>query len=75
MVPVIDAVDMNMTMVSPACTPAGSRTTWPVRLPWVFAEPTKETTPSTAFAVGRGDNPRIDSVMAKTATSAASGRR
>src|SRR4051812_33433840 len=75
MVPLIELVDRNMTMVSPACTLAGSLRTWAVRLPELLAAPTNESVGSAALAAGRGERPRTERAVASTATIAASGRR
>src|SRR3954454_8107544 len=71
MVPLIELVDRNMTMVSPAWTVAGSRTTWAVRLPKLLAAATNDSVGSAALAVGRGERPRTESAVASTATIAA----
>src|ERR1700709_686779 len=71
MVPVIEAVDRNITIVSPAATLAGSLTTWAVRLPKLLAAPTNDSVGSAALAEGSGERPRTDSAVARTATMAA----
>src|SRR3954453_17242174 len=75
MVPLIELVDRNMTMVSPAWTVAGSRTTWAVRLPELLAAPTTEGVGAARRGAGRGERPRSERAVASTATIAASGRR
>ena len=42
MVPLIELVDRNSTRVSPACTVAGTCTTWLARLPWLLPAATKD---------------------------------
>src|SRR4051794_40224255 len=75
MVPLMELVDRNSTIVSPACALAGSLTTWAVRLPKLLAAPTKDSVGSAALAVGTGESPRIDRAVARTATMAARDRR
>ena len=75
MVPVIEFVDRNMTMVSPACTVVGRRTTWAVRLPELLAAATNDSVGSAALALGSGERPMTESAVARTAMIAARGRR
>jgi hypothetical protein len=75
MVPVMELVDRNITMVSPACRLAGSLTTWAVRLPELLAAPTNDSVGSTALAVGSGERPMTERAVARTAMIAARGRR
>src|SRR4051812_39722205 len=74
MVPVMEFVDRNITIVSPACTVAGSRTTCAVRLPKLLAAATNDSVGSAALAAGTGESPRTESAVAITATRAATGR-
>ncbi len=74
-VPLSEFVVMNSTIVSPAWTVAGRRTTWPVRLPELLAAATNDNVASAAFAAGSGARPSAAIAVAKTATRAARGRR
>ena len=56
-VPLSELVVMNSTIVSPAWTVAGSRTTWLVRLPALLAAATNDSVGSAAFAAGTGAEP------------------
>src|ERR1700712_1109363 len=52
--PVIDAVDRNITSVSPACTVDGMVTVWVVRLPALLAAATNDRVAAGALLGGAG---------------------